>query len=157
MTLYEKAAYLRGLADGVDFDRTTPEGKILAALLDLVTDIADDVADIYDYLRRTLNPKIANIELYLKNIRDYLKETVSHNLTSPDTSNMDGYIDTENSLLDNSNVDLSDVVKVEVNQNALTVIWDLVQGVFDQSGKVFGMVLTVLSLGLVAMVLGRKV
>ena len=46
MTLYEKAAYLRGLADGVDLDKTTPEGKLIAALLDLVSDIADEVEAI---------------------------------------------------------------------------------------------------------------
>ena len=85
-----------------------------------------------------------------------LTDKPKNNLESPDTSHMDGYIDSENELLQND-VDMNEVVKVEVNQNALTVIWDLVQGVFDQSGKVFGMVLTVLSLGLVAMVLGRKV
>lgn len=100
---------------------------------------------------------LANIQYYISQIKDALLDGPDSNLTSPDTSNMDGYIDTENSLLDNSNVDVSDVVQVEVNQNALSFIWSLVQKIFDSNGKVFGMVLTVLSLGLVAMVLGRKV
>lgn len=77
--------------------------------------------------------------------------------TTVDNSNIDNALDIENSLLDNSNVDVSDVVNVEVNQNALTVIWDLVEKFLNSNGKVFGMVLTVLSLGLVAMILGRKV
>lgn len=93
----------------------------------------------------------------LDRIIEILEMQGESNLTSPDTSEMDGYIDAENSLLDNSNVNVSDVVQVEVNQNALTVIWDLVEKFLNSHGKVFGMVLTVLSLGLVAMVLGRKV
>ena len=71
MTLYEKAAYLRGLADGVDFDRTTPEGKILAALLDLVSDIADeveaineDIVDLQDYIEE-VDEDLADVEDFL--------------------------------------------------------------------------------------------
>ena len=71
MTLYEKAAYLRGLADGVDFDKTTPEGKILAALLDLVTDIADeveaineDIVDLQGYVEE-LDEDLADVEDFL--------------------------------------------------------------------------------------------
>ena len=71
MTLYEKAAYLRGLADGVDFDRTTPEGKILSALLDLVSDIADeveaineDIVDLQGYVEE-LDEDLADVEDFL--------------------------------------------------------------------------------------------
>jgi len=71
MTLYEKAAYLRGLADGVDLDKTTPEGKILAALLDLVSDIADeveaineDIADLQDYVEE-IDEDLADVEDFL--------------------------------------------------------------------------------------------
>jgi hypothetical protein len=46
LTLTEKAAYIRGLAEGLDLDKTTKEGKILAALLDLVTDMAAEIADL---------------------------------------------------------------------------------------------------------------
>ena len=71
MTLFEKAAYLRGLADGVDFDKTTPEGKILAALLDLVSDIADeveaineDILDLQDYVEE-IDEDLADVEDFL--------------------------------------------------------------------------------------------
>ena len=71
MTLFEKAAYLRGLADGVDFDKTTAEGKVLAALLDLVSDIADeveaineDIVDLQDYVEE-LDEVLADVEDFL--------------------------------------------------------------------------------------------
>ena len=45
MTLSEKVAYIKGLCDGLALDNTTKEGKILAALLDLVDDMAKTVED----------------------------------------------------------------------------------------------------------------
>ena len=71
MTLFEKAAYLRGLADGVDLDKTTAEGKLITALLDLVSDMADeieaineDVADLQDYIEE-VDEDLADVEDFL--------------------------------------------------------------------------------------------
>ena len=46
MTLGEKAAYIQGLADGVELDETTKEGKLIAALIDLVGDMADAIEQL---------------------------------------------------------------------------------------------------------------
>ena len=46
MNLTEKSAYIKGLADGLELDKTTKEGKILAALLELVDEMAQQIADI---------------------------------------------------------------------------------------------------------------
>ena len=43
MTLTEKAAYIKGLADGLDFDKTTAEGKLIAALLDLTGELCNAI------------------------------------------------------------------------------------------------------------------
>ncbi len=48
MTINEKAAYIKGLAEGLKLDETTAEGKILAELLNLVADITTEIADIRD-------------------------------------------------------------------------------------------------------------
>ena len=40
MTINEKAIYLKGLADGLNFDKETAEGKLIAALIDLCADMA---------------------------------------------------------------------------------------------------------------------
>ena len=45
MTLSEKASYIKGLCDGMELDTTTKEGKLLAALIDLVDDMAKTVED----------------------------------------------------------------------------------------------------------------
>ena len=56
MTINEKAAYIKGLAEGVELDATTKEGKLIAALIDLVSDmteaideLAEDVDTALDY------------------------------------------------------------------------------------------------------------
>ena len=53
MTLKEKVAYIKGLSDGLNLDTNTAEGKILAAMMDLLEDMASDIEDIeesIDYL-----------------------------------------------------------------------------------------------------------
>ena len=56
MTLTEKTAYIKGLCDGLQLDANTPEAKIINALVDLVNDMAAEIADleadvenVYDY------------------------------------------------------------------------------------------------------------
>ncbi len=46
MTISEKAAYIKGLADGLKLDVNTAEGKVISELLNLVSDMADELADI---------------------------------------------------------------------------------------------------------------
>jgi predicted RNA-binding Zn-ribbon protein involved in translation (DUF1610 family) len=48
MMLTEKAAYVKGLAEGLGFDEETKEGKIIKAMIDLLDDIALSVADLED-------------------------------------------------------------------------------------------------------------
>ena len=45
MKLCEKAAYIKGLAEGLDLNTDTKEGKVLKALLDLVDDMAKTIED----------------------------------------------------------------------------------------------------------------
>ncbi len=50
MDLPKKAAYLKGLMEGLDIDTTKPEGKLLAAIVDLLNDTADTVEDLADVI-----------------------------------------------------------------------------------------------------------
>lgn len=44
--LTERVSYLRGLADGLDLDTETKEGKLLAAMLETLEDMADSVEEV---------------------------------------------------------------------------------------------------------------
>ena len=56
MEINEKVSHLKGLIEGMEYDLTTKEGKIFAEILDILTDMADeldglneDVETLYDY------------------------------------------------------------------------------------------------------------
>ena len=46
MDIVEKAAYLRGLCDGLDIDTDTKEGKLLVAIVDVIDELAASVSDL---------------------------------------------------------------------------------------------------------------
>ena len=46
MDICEKIAYIKGLAEGLQLDDTTKEGKILTAIIDLLSDITEEICDI---------------------------------------------------------------------------------------------------------------
>ena len=48
MDICEKIAYIDGLTEGLDLDKTTKEGKILAAVIDLLKVITEEICDIED-------------------------------------------------------------------------------------------------------------
>ena len=48
MSMMEKAMYLKGLCDGLEPDKTTKEGKLIAALLDMVMEMAEEIDDLQE-------------------------------------------------------------------------------------------------------------
>lgn len=48
MTTLEKVAYLKGLAEGYEIDKTTKDGKLLSAILEVLDDLAIDLEDLSD-------------------------------------------------------------------------------------------------------------
>ena len=48
MSITEKTAYLKGLLEGISLDETKPEGKLLAAIVETLDELANEVADLGD-------------------------------------------------------------------------------------------------------------
>ena len=48
MEIMEKVAYLKGLAEGMELDVEKKEGKLLAAIIDVLEDIAMELEDLWD-------------------------------------------------------------------------------------------------------------
>ena len=48
MGISEKVAYLKGLAEGLKLDAESNEGKLFAAIIDVLEDMADEIADMQD-------------------------------------------------------------------------------------------------------------
>ena len=49
MEIIEKVAYLKGLAEGMELDTEKKEGKLIAAIIDLLDDIALELEELKDY------------------------------------------------------------------------------------------------------------
>ena len=43
-----QVAYLQGLAEGLDLDGGTPEGRVLSAVLEVLGEMADELTDVVD-------------------------------------------------------------------------------------------------------------
>ncbi len=76
MAMIEKAMYLKGLCDGVELDKTTKEGKLIAALLDMVTEMANEIdemqakmSDLEDYCEE-LDEDLGDVEEVLVDLDD---------------------------------------------------------------------------------------
>ncbi len=67
--LAEKAAYLKGLADGVEIDTATKEGKLLKAMVELLGEIAEDVDDVYEVVG-DLQDEVDEIDEALADVED---------------------------------------------------------------------------------------
>ena len=73
MDILEKCAYIKGLAEGLNIDNTKPEGKVLNAILDLLSDITATIADMDDEVA-TLGDYIEELDHDLGEVEEYLYE-----------------------------------------------------------------------------------
>lgn len=71
MTISEKAAYLKGLMDGLKLDTEKPEGQMIAAVVDLLGDLTRRLADVEE---TTINicDELDEIEEDLDAIEDFI-------------------------------------------------------------------------------------
>ena len=71
MTISEKSAYLKGLMDGLKLDTETAEGKMIAAMVELLGDLSKKVTDIED-TTIAISDELDEIEEDLDAIEDYI-------------------------------------------------------------------------------------
>ena len=71
MTISEKSAYLKGLMDGLKLDTETNEGKMIAAIVDLLGDMSKRMVDIED-TTIAISDELDEIEEDLDAIEDFI-------------------------------------------------------------------------------------
>ena len=71
MTISEKSAYLKGLMDGLKLNTESDEGKMIAAIVDLLGDVTKKVMDIED-TTIAISDELDEIEEDLDAIEDYI-------------------------------------------------------------------------------------
>ena len=71
MTILEKAAYLKGLMDGLELDTEKAEGKMISAMVELIGDMAKRLADVEE-TTIAISDELDEIEEDLDAIEDYI-------------------------------------------------------------------------------------
>jgi len=66
MTLSERAAYIKGLAEGMELDTASKEGKVIAALIELCSDMAEEIA--------ALDERVDTVHAYCEELDEDLGE-----------------------------------------------------------------------------------
>ena len=73
MTISEKAAYLKGMMDGMALNTDSNEGKMIAAIVDLLGDMGKRITDIED-TTIAISDELDEIEEDLDAIEDYIMD-----------------------------------------------------------------------------------
>ena len=71
MTISEKSAYLKGLMDGLNLDTEKAEGKLIAALVELMGDVTKKLTDV-ENTTIAISDELDEIEEDLDAIEDYI-------------------------------------------------------------------------------------
>ena len=71
MTISEKSAYLKGLMDGLSLNTDADEGKMIAAIVDLLGDMAKRITDIEE-TTIAISDELDEIEEDLDAIEDFI-------------------------------------------------------------------------------------
>ena len=73
MSLTEKLAYIKGLVEGLELEPTTKEGKVLLALVDLMDDVTQSVAQLESDMEQAFD-ELDAIDEDLTDVEDALWE-----------------------------------------------------------------------------------
>ena len=73
MTISEKSAYLKGLMDGMKLNIESDEGKMIAAIVDLLGDMSRKITDIED-TTIAISDELDEIEEDLDAIEDFIMD-----------------------------------------------------------------------------------
>ena len=104
MTISEKSAYLKGLMDGLKLSTETDEGKMIAAIVDLLGDLTRKVTDIED-TTIAISDELDEIEEDLDAIEDYILDE------EDDEDDWDDYEDEDDDDLWDDDDDYEDYYK----------------------------------------------
>ena len=73
MTISEKAAYLKGLMDGLNMDLEKPEGKMISAIVELLGDVTRRLTDVEE-TTIAISDELDEIEEDLDAIEDFIMD-----------------------------------------------------------------------------------
>ena len=100
MTISEKSAYLKGLMDGLKLNTETDEGKMIAAIVDLLGDVTRRLTDVEE-TTIAISDELDEIEEDLDAIEDFIMD-------EDDEDDYDDYDDEDDDDFDDYDEDEDD-------------------------------------------------
>ena len=88
MTINEKAAYLKGLMDGLNLDTEKAEGKMISAIVELLADVTKKLTDVED-TTIAISDELDEIEEDLDAIEDYIMDDEDDDYDDEDEDDYD--------------------------------------------------------------------
>ena len=73
MTITERIAYIKGLAEGLALDKETKEGKLFSAIIEALEDIALEVTDLTERVDM-IDCDLADVEDYIDDLEEVFDE-----------------------------------------------------------------------------------
>ena len=92
MTISEKAAYLKGLMDGLNLDTEKAEGKMIAAMVDLLGDVTRRLTDVEE-TTIAISDELDEIEEDLDAIEDFILDEEDEDYDDEDFDDFDDFED----------------------------------------------------------------
>ena len=90
MTISEKSAYIKGLMDGLNLDTEKAEGKLIAALVELMGDVTKKLSDVEE-TTIAISDELDEIEEDLDAIEDYILDEEDEDYDDYDDDDFDDY------------------------------------------------------------------
>ncbi len=88
MTISEKAAYLKGLMDGLNLDTEKAEGKMISAIVELLGDVTKRLSDVEE-TTIAISDELDEIEEDLDAIEDYIMDEDDEDYYDDDDDDFD--------------------------------------------------------------------
>ena len=107
MTIYEKAAYLKGLMDGLNLDTEKAEGKMIAGIVDLLGDVTKRLHDVEE-TTIAISDELDEIEEDLDAIEDFIMDEDDDDYDDFDDEDDDYDFDDEDEDYDDEGFDFGD-------------------------------------------------
>lgn len=151
------------LLDKVDYTNEQLDEIVLkfSELLEVSYSIQSSLDDfIYVYfdtfMYQTFPDNMTAIISRLDALLRQLNKSGDSEQTTVDTSNIDNYVDIEQSLVNNDEAESAiNDFDVSISGKAYSFIWDLITRIFNSHPEVFGLVIAILTLGFIALLLNR--
>ncbi len=107
MTISEKSAYLKGLMDGLNLNTESDEGKMIAAIVDLLGDVTKKLTAVED-TTIAISDELDEIEEDLDAIEDFIMDEDDDDYDDFDDEDDDYDFDDEDEDYDDEGFDFGD-------------------------------------------------